>query len=263
MNDSEGSPSSVLEEEYMTEAFPHEDGILWVTHKVRVEYSFKWHRNNDEPVEIPWPMLEITRTLIDRDGMAHRSTSFVAGCDVLREVRSGEAYSERAFFSGPDDTDVVVLTALTDFHCDSRDMLMFLLHEESWTDAPRFVAHFDKYSGGEMRLVMNGRLMFLEVRMAHFDDRVTGDHIELGGPVYFSIDLDRWRNHHHAQDVQQYIDRYESYILEPGPQVPLVFSRGTGGGEPQPTVQLLEEPWTVKRSRELMAEEIRRLGESG
>ncbi len=253
----DGPPSTYSRSDYVDDVFMHADGMLRVTSGANITYSFIWHEYLADG--LPWPFLEIRKRLFDRDGQAHSATSFVSGCKVFGGVNGRTVYSEKAFLDSFEKYDVKPLTSFADFYCDSREMLMFQFHDESGTAQPQFVAHFEKYTGGEMRLVAADIWIFLEVRMTYFDDRISNEHIKLDRPVFFDITLDKWRNVYHARTAEEFKSWYSSNLIEPTFLTPLIFAKSDEAGTPDPKVEHIEEPWSDERSRELINEEIQRL----
>lgn len=254
----EGAPCAFSDDEYVTDAIPHEEGILWVTSGAKVTYSFEWHDYLEQPMGISWPFLEIRKTLNDDKGGSHVCSSFVPGCEVFGSFNGRSVYSKQAFLDRFDDTEVNPLTELAQVYCDSRDMLLLQYHEHSWIEPGRHVAHFDKHSGGHIRLLRASCWVFLELRMAFFNDRLSGEHIELEQPVFGEIDLDLWRNIYQARTAEEYRAWHSTHLVEPTFLAPLVFMRINVTGEPDPQVRLLTETWTPARARELVGEEILR-----
>lgn len=259
----EGPTCSFEDGEYVTDAFPHDEGMLLITSGAKVSYEFEWHNYLEKPSGIPWPFLEIRKVLVDDLGAAHSCSSFIRGCTVFGSLNGRSVYSEAAFLDRFEDTDVHPLTEFAQVYCDSREMLVFQYYQDSWTEPGRFIAHFEKHTGGHVRLLEADSWIFLELRMAYFDDRISDELVELDGPVFAEITLDLWRNIHHARSAEEFRAWYSTGLVEPTFQAPLTFVRIAATGGPDPKVHLIEEPWTIGRARELIGKEIKRLVDEG
>jgi len=138
---------------------PHDEGILWVEAGASIGVSFCWHECTEEPRGDPWPVLEIRKAIADQEGASHVAAHFTTAWGVFRSVNGRNVYTPDAFRHLNDslfDGELRPTTNPTKFLSDSRDILLFHCHDGSSLES-RFCSHFDKYSGGDVRLLWSGR----------------------------------------------------------------------------------------------------------
>lgn len=239
----EGKTCSFSRNGYVTDAILHEEGILWVESGAKVTYTFEWHEYIEQPVGIPWPFPEIRKDLVDNMRGAHSCSSFVHGCEVFSSFNGRAVYSHKTFLERFDDTNVKPLTEVAQVYCDSREMIHFEYHEGSWIEPGRFMAHFDKHSGGYIRLLFAEPWIFMETRTAFFDDRASGELLELEEPTVADTNLDLWRNIYLTHTTEEYRAWHSTGLVKPTFSAPPIFVHSDATGDPDPNVKLLAEPW--------------------
>lgn len=249
--------STVLHETSITNAFPHEEGILLLRRNQKVAFSYEWHDGFGATQIEQWPFLDVRKTVADSEGESHACSSFVGAEQIVHSINGKHGYSERAFLDRFDDYEFRPLTDFVEFYCDSRECLVFLFHDSPSVSDFVVSSHFDKHSGGSIRLLDACPYFFLELRLGRLDDRIGGIEIEANEPLFFDIDLDQWSNWNHARNPGEFQKwcRMSSLVSAHSP-VSTVFAHVKHEGDPQSNVLWLREPWSSVRARELMIDEI-------
>lgn len=242
-----------------TRVLPHDEGTLWVPSDSRIQCTFTWHQFFDDPENErgPYPILEIRKAIADRDGVSHESVHYNGAAGLFMSVNGRRIFTSKAFrclTNGLYDGQYYPLTSYEKFHCDSGDLLLFQYHEESWTES-RVCSHFDKYSGGSIRVVCCRREpesppdFYLQSDLCYIDDRITHTLIDPEDPQFLEIDLDLWSS---CRDIRSVPELFEPSHGSYGP-FPAVFFRTGNSASRQPGVQVIPETWSPSNAKKLLS----------
>jgi len=241
--------SAIVRNLYSCGAFPHIDGLLTIA-DLSAKYALSFHPVNRDDLVLDEDLVEIRKTITDSNGSPHVARSFIYASSLW----CGLAHSEDVLIGDElarelSSNEVVALSPPLQFYSDSGDNFLFRVNFIASVlkgEQGDWVAYHHHHSGGDLEILWIGHRLCVRSTSHPPFEALSGAEVEEDEPICFNLRIDEWSRYSIAETHEEFVKAGQSSI-----PLPVVFSRGGEPGVPRASVELLSEPWTIERWKEL------------